>query len=354
MTACSASRPPTQRRQLVLDLPRLAKLRFQQGRPRGLVPFRLLGGRHARQLAHRVRDLLPAGRRQQGGRADERSGVPLLGLAQGGCEGAENAAGALEAFELRPATVEHVGEIGMEGEAREEAVFSGGLRRRRGLVELRESPHHADHVRAEGARVPDVVRLEEPPTQHLRHVLLLYRLHSFLALAQEHVEEIGDEPLAHVAALLARVGGEQGGHDRGPVHLHHRLGESLEEIHDAVTPYRAEPRLLAGVHQHLVHEDEGREAVCARALDELHEERLGGRCLALLVQPVGVDCAKSVRSRELERQHAPGMAQRARLPVRPAHPFDAPLDVDLVEAERDGERAREIGADVLAELLDRR
>ena len=52
---------PAQRRQLVLDLPRLAELRFQQGRPRGLVPFGLLGGRHARQLAHRVRDLLPAG-----------------------------------------------------------------------------------------------------------------------------------------------------------------------------------------------------------------------------------------------------------------------------------------------------
>ena len=242
----------------------------------------------------------------------------------------------------------------MEGEARDEALFSRGLRRRHGLVELRETPHHADHVRAEGARVPDVVRLEEPPAQHFGHVLLLHRLHSFLALAQEHVEEIGDEPLAHVAPLLARVGGEEGGHDRGPVHLDHGLGEGLEEVHDAVAPYRAEPRLLAGVHQHLVHEDEGREAARTGLLDELHEERLGGRCLALLVQPVGVNCAKSVRSRELEGQHAPGVAERSGLAVRPAHPFDASLDIDLVEAERDGERAREIGADVLAELLDRR
>ena len=174
----------------------------------------------------------------------------------------------------------------MEGEAREEALLGRGLRRRRGLVELRESPHHAEHVRAECARVPDVGGLEEPPAQDLRHVLLPHRLHPFLALAQEHVEEIGDEPPAHVAALLARIGGEQGGHDGRPIHLDHRLGEGLEEVHDAVAPHRAEPRLLAGVHQHLVHQDEGREATRAGRLDELHEEGLGGWRLPLLCRSV--------------------------------------------------------------------
>ena len=44
------------------------------------------------------------------------------------------------------------------------------------------------------------------------------------------------------------------------------------------------------------------------------------------------------------------MPQGARRPVRRAHPFDAPLHVDLVEAEGGGERAWQGAADVLAEL----
>jgi len=48
------------------------------------------------------------------------------------------------------------------------------------------------------------------------------------------------------------------------------------------------------------------------------------------------------------------MAQCADLAVRPTHPLDAPLDIDLVEAECDRERAREIGADVLPEFAHRR
>ena len=209
-------------------------------------------------------------------------------------------------------------------------------------------------MRAECTRVPDIVRLEEPAAQHFRHVLLLHRLHPFLALAQEDVEEIGNEALAHVAPLLARVGGEQGGHDRGPVDPDHRLGEGLEEVHDPIAPHRTHPGLLAGVHQYLVDQDEGGEAARSGLLDELHEKRLGGRCLALLGQSLGVKRTKPIRSGELEGQHAPGVAQRAGVAVRPVYPLDAPLDIDLVEAECDGERAREIAADVLPEFAHRR
>ena len=256
---------------------------------------------------------LPAGGRgQQGGGADERARVPLLGLAQRGGEGAQDAARALEACELRPAAVEHLGEIGMEGEARAEAFLRGRLLPGRRVVEPCEAPHHPDHVRPEDARVPDILRLEETPAQHLRHVLLLYRLHPFLALAPEHVEEPGDQLGAQRAPLLAGVGGQQRGHHRRPVHLGHGLGQVLEEILDAVAPYRIEPRLLAGVHQYFVHQDERREPLLLRHFEELHQEGLGRWRLALLVPAPSVDRAQPFRARELEGQHAPGVAERAR------------------------------------------
>ena len=241
----------------------------------------------------------------------------------------------------------------MEGEARAEAFFRGRLLPGRRVVEPCEAPHHPDHVRTEGARVPDVLRLEEAPAQHLRHVLLLHRLHPFLALAPEHVEEPGDQLGAQRAPLLAGVGGQQRGHHRRPVHLGHGLGQGLEEVLDAVAPYRIDPRLLAGVHQHFVHQDERREPLRLRRFEELHEEGFGRRGLALFVPALAVDCAQPLRARELERQHAPGVAERARPAPRRAHALDAPLHVDLVEAERRDERARQAGADVLAELPHR-
>ena len=55
----------------------------------------------------------------------------------------------------------------------------------------------------------------------------------------------------------------------------------------------------------------------------------------------------------MEGEHAPGVAQRAGFAVRRAHPVDAPLHVDLVEAESRGERARQRRAHVLPELPHR-
>ena len=48
------------------------------------------------------------------------------------------------------------------------------------------------------------------------------------------------------------------------------------------------------------------------------------------------------------------MAQGAGLPAGAAHPLDAPLGVDLVEAEGGRERLRQVGPDMLAELAHRR
>ena len=133
----------------------------------------------------------------------------------------------------------------------------------------------------------------------------------------------------------------------------HGLGQGLEEVLDAVAPHRIDPRLLAGVHQHFVHQDQRRESLRLRLFEKLHEERLGRRGLAFLVPALAVDCAQPLRARELERQHTPGVAERARSALRCAHALDAPLHVGLVEAERRDERARQAGADVLAELPHR-
>ena len=208
-------------------------------------------------------------------------------------------------------------------------------------------------MRTESIEAADVVGFEEAPAQHDRHVFLLHGLHALLALPPEHVGQIGGQPAAQFAALLVRVGREYRGDHRRGVDLAHGLCQILEEIDDAPAPDGIEARLLAGVHQDLVGQDQGCQPAPAGDLQQCGQQRLRGRRLPLRVQPVGVYCAQSIRAGELERQHAPGMAQRAGFPVRPAHSLDTPLGIDLVETERHRERCRQIHADVLAELLHR-
>ena len=80
------------------------------------------------------------------------------------------------------------------------------------------------------------------------------------------------------------------------------------------------------------------------AFEQRGQQRLGRRRLPLLGCARPVEGAQAVGAAELEGEHAPGMAQRADFAVRSAHAVDAPLDVDLVEAERDGDRPRQRAA----------
>ena len=91
-----------------------------------------------------------------------------------------------------------------------------------------------------------------------------------------------------------------------------------------------------------------------RTRDELRQQRLGGRRLALLRPALAVEGGQAVIPGELERQHAPRMAKRPPLASRPAHVLDPPLHVNLVEAERRDEGARELPSDGLPELPHRR
>ena len=63
--------------------------------------------------------------------------------------------------------------------------------------------------------------------------------------------------------------------------------------------------------------------------------------------------AQALLARDLERQHAPGMLEPAKLARRSAH-LHALLDIELVEAERRDARRRQGHADMGPELLDRR
>ena len=241
----------------------------------------------------------------------------------------------------------------MEGKAREKAFLGRRSVPGGGFFQLRQIPHDADDVGTEAVEAADVVGFEEAPPQHDRHVLLLYGLHALLSLPPEHVGQLGGQPAAQLAALLVRVGGQYRGDHRRGVDLAYRLGQILEEIDDALAPDGIEARLLAGVHQHLVDQDQRRQPPLAGDLQQRGQQRLRGRRLPLRVQPIGVHCAQPFRAGELERQHAPGMAQRPRFAVGSAHALDTSLGIDLVETERYRERRRQIHADVLAELLHR-
>ena len=220
----------------------------------------------------------------------------------------------------------------------------------RGGVEAGEGAHDPDDLGVMRPGLARVLRLEQAPLQHLRDVLLPDGLDPFFLLPPDDVEQVGLEGLAQ-RVLLARVGGEQGRDEGRPVHLGDRLHEVLEEVDDPLPPDRRDARLAARVHQHLVHQDQGGEPPLPGEGQQPGEERLGGRGLALLVLAVAVDRAEPVRPRELEREHAPRMLERAGLPARRAHPVDPPLHVDLVEAERHRERLRQLPAHVLPELL---
>ena len=207
---------------------------------------------------------------------------------------------------------------------------------------------------AECATIADAVRFEEPPAQNLGHVLLADRQDPFLALPAEYVEQSRNQELPQIPPLLVGVGGQQRRHDRRPIHLGHRLDQVLEEVGDAVAPHRIHARLLAGVHEHFVDQDQRGKALPLRLFDQFHQQRLGRRRLALLVAAGAVNGAQPCSARKLEGQHAPRMAQRAGLPVWSADSGNAPLDVDLVEAERYRKRPWKLSADMLPELPHRR
>ena len=178
----------------------------------------------------------------------------------------------------------------MEGEAGEKPRFLGGTILGRGFVQLGEFPHHADDVRLVRIFLLQAFALEEAAPQHLRDILPRHRLHALFALPPHHREQF----VAHSkpdGILLLRISGEQGGDHRGAIHLADRRHQMLKEIDDARLPLGVQPDLLAGVHQHLVHQHQGAEAALARDGQQLREERFRRRRFAFLRFAVRMDRA---------------------------------------------------------------
>ena len=187
----------------------------------------------------------------------------------------------------------------------------------------------------------------------LRHVLLLDRLYPLLALALKDVGQIPQHRFAKLVARLRRVGSEQRGHDGGPVHLGDGLREGLKEVLKPVHPRPVLGGLRAGVHHHLVEQDQRRASIgLLLAFDHLDQERLRGSGVAFLCGVVAVQDPESVGACKLEGEDVPRVPQRTGLAAGCAHVRDSLLHVDLVEAERRGRGFGEFHVGVLSEFAN--
>ena len=343
-----------QGRAFALDIACFAQLGFEERHPLGLLAFNAVHRRDSRELPDRFAHCRRFGLGEQDGRADQRAPVPRLRVPESRCEGPQDAPSPLKALNLRPAAVQHVGEVGVEGEAVKEALLGFSLRGSRGLVELGDPLNDADDVRLVRLQVPDAFGLEEAPAQDLCHVLLLHRLNAFLALPAEYVREIAQDLLAQRIVLPGGVGGQERGDDRGPVDFGNRLREILKEVTQMCHPVAAASRPGPGVHHDLVQEDEGGRTVALLPLDQLDQKWLGRGRVAFLVQVIGMENPETVCARELEGEDAPRMLERSSLAVRAAHVLDPLLHVDLVEAEGGGGGGGEGEVGVFAKLADGR
>lgn len=261
---------------------------------------------------------------------DHGARIPLLRLRERQGEGAEHAAGTLEALQIGPLAVEDLGQVGVKGVAPEKPLFGRRPLPARLFVHVQDSLEGRQSVRPEGRRV-DGFRGEEAAPQDLGHVLLEDGLDRLLALtAEDGVQLLGD--LLAQGVALAGIGGQERGDDGAAVHLGGRVGQVLKEVGQAPPPGRVQGHLLPGVHQHLVDEDQGGQAFPRRQGEELAEEILRRGALPLLGMPFGVEEAQPVVAGDGVGEHAPGMPQPAGAPLG-GPGLRALLGVELVETE---------------------
>ena len=161
-----------------------------------------------RQLPGGFSQVAFAGCAQEHVRPHQRAGVPLFGVAQGDGKRPQNAAGALEAVELGPASVENFGQVRVKRVAGKIAFLGLPLRFPDLCVERGKAADRCCHVRAKGSRVPNRLGLEKASPQHLGHVLLADRAGAFFHLAAEDVGKVLKQFVSQVVVLLG-VGGQQ-------------------------------------------------------------------------------------------------------------------------------------------------
>jgi len=128
------------------------------------------------------------------------------------------------------------------------------------LVDVEDALERRLNMRPERIAILDGCGREETPPQQLGHVLFHDRLHRLLALALEDVVELALELAADVVALC-RIAGQERRHDAAAVDLGGGLGQVLKEVEEPILPPRVRRHLFAGVHQHLVDQDQDAETV---------------------------------------------------------------------------------------------
>ena len=151
----------------------------------------------------------------------------------------------------------------MEGIALAEPFFLLAPLPPGGGVEPRQGAHDADDMSIVPPGIPQAVRLEQAPPQHLRNIFPADGLDAFLLLPPDDVEQVGLESLAQLV-LPALIGGEQRRDEGRPVHLGDGLHEMLEEVDDPLSPDSVHARLAARIHQHLVDQNQGCESPLLR------------------------------------------------------------------------------------------
>lgn len=202
----------------------------------------------------------------------------------------------------------------MKREALQEALFRLSALLGRLVVYSGDALERSYDVLAERLSILERLRRKEPAAQDFGHVLLDHRLHGLFTLALEDVVKLGlNFPAQRVA--LARVGRQKRRDKAAPVHLGHRLGEVLEEVRQPASPFPVLGYLLAGVHQHLVDQDERAQPFLARQFKKLGEQVLGGRGISFLGLAAGVENLQARVARNLIGQDAPGLLKHPCLAV---------------------------------------
>ena len=127
----------------------------------------------------------------------------------------------------------------------------------------------------------------------------------------------------------------------------------MEEVDQSPAPDGGLAHLLTRVHEHLVNEDEDGQSLLLREAQQLQQQVFSGGGFALGGFALGVEQAQAGIPGKLVSQHAPGLLEPARGPIRPPD-FHALFDVEFVEGQQSHTSLGRGHADVLDEFLDRR
>ncbi len=290
--------PTGQGGQASLNLAGLFQFTGQNRLP--LLPF-LADGEQFVQSGGEVR----AGGAQEGPGANQRRGVLPGRFAESVGQQAQRAPRALELVVLGPLLVEDLDQVGVEGVTFHHSVVGGLVPLRVSHRQPLERRHHRVHDRPP-FRLPRHY-FQEPPPQHLGHIVAGDRLHRL----GDAPKDVFQRPQALNAGLVLGLdlGGDQTGDQCRALNFGRRLGQHLVKVLERAEGARIVQDQLAVVPDRLVHQHQRARPLLERRPQQVHQQRLGGDGKVLVVAlEAGVAGVPS----QLVRQCAPQSADAAR------------------------------------------